>query len=100
MSSACCIHALASEEDGPMAFELAEYLRTGFKHLDEDHRNLISRVSLVAEIEQSGDTAALVAALSEFKTDLANHFANEEIHLRAVNYSKLGSHVAHHADTI
>jgi hemerythrin-like metal-binding protein len=89
-----------SEEGESVAFDLTESLRTGIEQLDDDHRHLISRVNLVAEIEQSADTKALVGALSEFKADLAKHFQSEEAHLQAVSYPKLSSHAKHHAETI
>ena len=83
-----------------MAFELTESLRTGIEHVDDDHRNLISRINSVAELEQSADAKAMIGALSDFKADLANHFQSEEACLRAVNYPELGSHAKHHAETI
>lgn len=83
-----------------MVFQFTESLRTGIEHLDDEHRQLISRINLIAEIEQSIDTAALLGALSEFKADLAKHFQSEEAHLLAVNYPKLNSHAKHHAETV
>lgn len=83
-----------------MKFKFMESLRTGIKTLDDDHRDLIGRVNLIAELEQPADTAALIDALSEFKADLVRHFQSEEAHLRAVNYPRLDSHARHHAETI
>jgi hemerythrin-like metal-binding protein len=83
-----------------VVFELTESLHTGIGHVDDEHRNLISRINSIAALERSADTRALIAALSGFKADLADHFKSEEAYLRAVNYPELGSHANHHAETI
>jgi len=81
-------------------FKFTESVRTGIKHLDDDHLNLISRINSVAELEPFADTVAIINALSEFRTDLAKHFQSEEAHLKAVDYPKLAYHARHHEETI
>lgn len=83
-----------------MKFELRESMRTGIEQIDADHWELIACVNSIAGLGESADTAALVAALARFRTDLATHFQSEETHMGAVNYPKLGSHAKHHAETI
>lgn len=83
-----------------MKFKFTESIRTGIGHLDDDHRNLISRINLVAELERSADTTAIIDALSEFKAELAEHFQREEAYLKAVDYPKLLFHTRHHEETI
>lgn len=81
-------------------FKLLESLLTGVKRLDDDHRNLISRINSVAEVEKSGDPAALMRSLSDFRAELAKHFQEEEAHLEAMKYPLLRSHAQHHAQTL
>ncbi|MCF8468804.1 MAG: hemerythrin family protein, partial [Sneathiella sp.] len=83
-----------------MRFEFTESVRTGIGHLDDDHRNLISRINSIAELERFADTTAIIDALSEFKADLAKHFQSEEAYLKAVDYPKFSHHATHHEETI
>lgn len=83
-----------------MRFKFTESVRTGIEHVDDDHRNLISRINSVAELEQFDDKAAIIGALSDFKSDLEKHFESEETYLKAVDYPKLNFHMRHHEETI
>ncbi len=83
-----------------MVFELTESLHTGIGHVDDEHRNLISRINSIAALERTADTEALIGALSAFKADLADHFESEEAYLEAVNYPERAAHAKHHAETI
>ena len=83
-----------------MRFNFTESIQTGNRRLDEEHRNLISRINSIAELEQFSDSMGIISALSEFKADLAQHFQSEEAHLKAVGYPKFSFHARHHEETI
>lgn len=83
-----------------MKFALTDVMLTGIKAIDDDHLDLIAHVNAIHEREQAGNTAALLAALSEFKADLARHFAAEEVHMRAANFPDVGLHGSHHAEML
>jgi len=83
-----------------VVFELTESLHTGIGHVDDEHRSLISRINSIGALERSADMEALIGALAAFKADLAEHFENEEVYLKEVNYPELRSHAKHHAETI
>lgn len=83
-----------------MKFKFSESIQTGIKHLDDDHRNLISHINSIAELEPFTDTKAIIDALSKFKADLSKHFQSERTYLKAVDYPKLNFHTKHHEETI
>lgn len=84
----------------PMKFEFTVSLQTGIDHLDEDHRDLISRINSIAELEQTSDATAIIGALLSFRDDLTKHFRSEETHLKAVVYPKYSFHARHHEETL
>lgn len=83
-----------------MPFEFLPSFVTGTSQLDEEHRELVTRVNAIAAFEHAGDTAGLLKALAVFRADLAAHFAAEEAQLVRVGYPKHSSHATHHAETI
>lgn len=83
-----------------MSYVLPSSLLTGIADLDEDHRQLIACVNVIAAAERQADHAALLDGLAAFKADLVGHFEAEERHLQAVDYPRHSAHATHHAEVI
>ncbi|WP_374312885.1 bacteriohemerythrin [Dongia sp.] len=82
------------------SFVLLPSMRTGVDSLDAEHQDLVSAINRIGVAEQDGDQGALLVSLHAFRSELADHFANEEHYLRMLKYPESDAHVRHHSNVI
>lgn len=78
-------------------FIWTDALRTGNRHIDDDHRLLVEHVNTVLEcIAQRADNARLCQALDALGIYTRTHFAQEEDLMRKAGYARTHAHCAQH----
>jgi hemerythrin len=80
-----------------MSFEWTESLSTGVKDIDDQHRELLARLTKVLELCSSSNSAGEVGSyLAYLREYIAFHFAAEEREMTTYKYPGLAAHEAEH----
>lgn len=73
-------------------------LETGVEEIDEQHRLLFRKASVVLEAVAAGQGAVEVRQTIQFLADyVAMHFGTEEKYMRLAGYPEMAEHLALHA---
>jgi hemerythrin len=81
--------------------EWDHHLETGFKEIDDQHRRIILRLSVLLEALEEGSSYEIISEMAAFLVDYTSrHFSTEEAIMLAMSYPEYEGHKKKHDEFI
>jgi hemerythrin-like metal-binding protein len=83
-----------------MAYILPSAFLIGVDSIDREHLALVDLINRIAAAFGNGDRAVCRSLLTDLRTEMERHFANEEAFMESVDYPELVAHRRHHKECL